>query len=304
MTPFEGASRHGIMHHHMLGVLATELPLRARPGEPLRILDMGCGNGQLMAFLQSFLPTLLPGQAVELHGFDVDDSKVQKSDFFDGTLRLLREAHPGVAWERRLGRIGSGEAWPHAADAFDAVISNQVMEHVRDHAGAFASIARVLRPDGLSVHLFPLRSSWMEWHLKMPFAHWVENGDLSYRYIRAASWLGWGTWRAYCRRVAPIDLDTFARMNRDFLAFETNYLTPRELSRLARAAGLRHSYRYTRDLYANRLRIALGQPVRHQLRPPGGLLERVGLAAYQRISSICLVLERDNRYENRGFHTP
>ena len=302
-SPFEGASRFSITHHHLHGVIATALAGRS-DASPVRILDVGCGSGSLIEFLQSGLTRAFPGRVIEIHGFDVTDSRVQKADFFAATLQRLAASHGGVDWSSRLSVITSAHDWPYPDDHFDFVVSNQVMEHVRDHARVFAQVARVMRPDGLSAHLFPLADSWTEWHLKMPFAHWFDNADLLEAWIRVASRLGLGTWKKYCREVEPVPLETFARMNRDFVALETHYVTERQIRYFAKLAGLKYSFRYTDDLYGNRWRLARGKPLRYQFAPRGPWASRLRFIAYRRISTICLVLEKGNTYVNRGFHAP
>jgi hypothetical protein len=156
----------------------------------------------------------------------------------------------------------------------------------------------------MSAHLFPLADSWIEWHLKMPFAHWITNADVLESWIRTCSRLGLGTWRRYCREVEPVDIDEFARMNRDFIALETNYIDEDDIRRFCKRAGLKYTFRFTDAFYMNRLRMALGMPLRYELAPRDAAWARMRLAAYRRISSICLVLEKGNAYVNRGFHTP
>lgn len=302
-SPFQGASRFSITHHHLHGVIATVLAARNDPA-PVRILDVGCGSGSLIEFLQSSLSRELPGLAFEIHGFDVTDSRVQKADFFAGTMQRLAASHGGIDWGSRLSVITSADEWPYPDDHFDFVVSNQVLEHVRDHARLFAHIARVMRPDGLSAHLFPLADAWIEWHLKMPFAHWFDNADLLEWWIRVASRMGLGTWKKYSREVEPVPLEDFARMNRDFVALETNYVTERQVRYFAKLAGLKYSFRYTDDLYENRWRLARGQPLYYRFAPRAPWASRLRFIAHRRISTICLVLEKSNAYVNRGFHAP
>jgi SAM-dependent methyltransferase len=302
-SPCEGARRFSITHHHLHGVIATVLAARAGD-TPVRILDVGCGSGSLIEFLQSALAREFPGRALELHGFDVTDSRVQKADFFAGTLQRLATSHPGIDWGSRLSVLSSADDWPYPDDHFDFVVSNQVLEHVRDHARLFTHVARVLRPDGLSAHLFPLADAWIEWHLKMPFAHWIDNADLLEWWIGAASRMGLGTWKEYCREVEPVPLETFARMNRDFVALETNYVTESQIRYFCKLAGLKYSFRYTDDLYENRWRLARGQALRYRFAARRPWASRLRFIAHRRISTICLVLEKNNTYVNRGFHAP
>jgi SAM-dependent methyltransferase len=58
---------------------------------------------------------------------------------------------------------------PFENDSFDFVYSTSVMEHVVDPGAALGEIARVLRPEGLSVHCFPSRWRPREPHMYTPF---------------------------------------------------------------------------------------------------------------------------------------
>jgi SAM-dependent methyltransferase len=258
-----------------------------------------------MSFLQAALAKRFPGVPLEIHGIDIAESKVQHEGFMAEARAHLAATHPAVDWSGRVTMIGAGERWPYTDGAIDFVFSNHVMEHVRDPHHVFAEIARVMACDGLSAHLFPLRTSWIEWHVKIPFAHWIRDGDLLESYLRTCSVLGLGTWRSYCRRVAPISVDEYARQNCDFISFETHYLDDDDLARLASRHGLRLSFRYTAELYANRIRKALGRPLRYEFSAGRNTWpQRLALVAFKRVSSIVLVLEKDNAYVSRGLHDP
>jgi SAM-dependent methyltransferase len=58
---------------------------------------------------------------------------------------------------------------PFVDEDFDFVYSTSVMEHVLDPGSALAEIARVLRPGGLSIHVFPARWRPIEPHMLVPF---------------------------------------------------------------------------------------------------------------------------------------
>lgn len=58
---------------------------------------------------------------------------------------------------------------PFGQDEFDFVFSTSVMEHVLDPGDALREIARVLRPQGLSIHVFPSRWRPVEPHIRVPF---------------------------------------------------------------------------------------------------------------------------------------
>lgn len=75
---------------------------------------------------------------------------------------------------------------PFETHSFDAVVSNQVLEHVEDIDAALAEIARVLRPGGASLHIFPHREVWREGHCGIPFLHRFPRGSTPRVYYAAA----------------------------------------------------------------------------------------------------------------------
>ena len=66
-------------------------------------------------------------------GYDVDDFNLQSVE--------LRNTD-------RVRIIADTDPWPYEDGSIDVVISNQVLEHVRDHDFFFENHARVLREGG------------------------------------------------------------------------------------------------------------------------------------------------------------
>jgi SAM-dependent methyltransferase len=64
---------------------------------------------------------------------------------------------------------------PFGDEEFDFVYSTTVMEHVTTPGGALAEIARVLKPGGFSVHVFPSRWRPIEPHMYVPFGGRVQS---------------------------------------------------------------------------------------------------------------------------------
>jgi SAM-dependent methyltransferase len=133
-------------------------------GEAGRVLDYGCGCGQVVAMLRA--------RGMDAHGCDV---------FFDGGdfSSLLPEAKPYI---RRM----DSDRIPFEDATFDVVISNQVIEHVPDLSVVAAEIARVLRPSGRSLHIFPDKGVWVEAHTHVPFLHWLPKNTLRLCYAAVA----------------------------------------------------------------------------------------------------------------------
>ncbi len=83
-----------ITHQHLLSVVNTEL-CEAIPGRTVRILDAGCGNGKVVAYLTRALGILHPEVEWEVYGFDVHDHGVQAEGYIQQTLDFLHSEVPG-----------------------------------------------------------------------------------------------------------------------------------------------------------------------------------------------------------------
>ncbi|NJN67783.1 MAG: class I SAM-dependent methyltransferase [Chloroflexaceae bacterium] len=67
----------------------------------------------------------------------------------------------------------AGESLPFPAASFDAVVSWDVMEHVRSPTHMLAEIARVLRPGGCAVLTVINRRAWVDPHYHMWGLNWL-----------------------------------------------------------------------------------------------------------------------------------
>jgi trans-aconitate methyltransferase len=95
--------------------------LNARPGE--RILDLGCGDGQLTVRIAS--------TGAQVQGVDASSAMV-------GAARMR-----GV-----MAEVASAEALPYQDGAFDVVFSNAALHWVRDQGAMMGEVHRVLHPGG------------------------------------------------------------------------------------------------------------------------------------------------------------
>jgi SAM-dependent methyltransferase len=122
MTQTWDAQAYGLngafVHELAGGVLEW---LAARPGE--KILDLGCGDGQLT-------------QRIAAAGADVLG--------VDASPDMVRAARDrGV-----VADVGDAQQLPYADKTFDAVFSNAALHWVRDQDAMLAEINRVLKPGG------------------------------------------------------------------------------------------------------------------------------------------------------------
>ncbi len=106
-----------------------------RPG--MLVLDMGCGAGR-HAF-ESFRR----GARVVALDYSFDELAGVRD-----LLWAMRDA--GEVPESHEAQAVRGDALrlPFADDTFDRIIASEVMEHLRDDAGAMAELTRVLKPGG------------------------------------------------------------------------------------------------------------------------------------------------------------
>lgn len=251
-----------------------------------------------MKTMSKYLPSLLGGRSIELYGFDVSDSRVQKSDFFDVALRNLAEGAPGVDWHKRLRQIKLGDDWPFDAEFFDFVVTNQVLEHVIDLDGFLENVNRVLKPGGRSINLFPVRSSVIEGHVGIPFAHWIKSNDVRELLLTTMGRLGLS--RMGPMRLSPgQDVGSFGVTRAEYVATQTNYRSFRQIARAAERHGLVASYRWTPQYYLTKLgymfkRDASRLYVRRGVSVPAEVLTFPVLAG---VANVTIVLSKSLAYD-------
>jgi SAM-dependent methyltransferase len=126
-----------------------------------RVLDVGTGEGQLAR---------LAARLGASHVVGVDPT--------DAQLRVARERGGRPAYAR-----AKATGLPFRDHAFDTVLVCLVLEHVDDHGGAIAEIARVLEPGGRFLLFLnhPL--------LQAPGSGWIDDHILEEQYWRIGPYL-------------------------------------------------------------------------------------------------------------------
>lgn len=170
----------------------------------VRILDFGCGNGDIVS-------TYLD-EGYDAYGCDVSFKDGQNVDRLR-SARLIRliEMSPYTI--------------PFEDDTFDVVVSDQVFEHVRDYAAALKELSRVMKKDGIALHIFPSKYKLIEPHVHVPLATLFQ----WYWWLRIWAWFG--IRKSGQREMSAGDV---ARMNYEYLISSTHYRSKRELVKEAR----------------------------------------------------------------------
>jgi ubiquinone/menaquinone biosynthesis C-methylase UbiE len=116
--------------------LARQLLPQAR-----RVLDVGCGTGQLLRHTRPYYPT------AELIGVDLAGQMV-------ATATTVTPTKLAISYVQ-----GRAECLPFTDDAFDLVFTTLSLRHWTDPSAGIAEIGRVLTPGGLLVlaEVFPSR---------------------------------------------------------------------------------------------------------------------------------------------------
>ena len=138
------------------------------------ILDYGCGRGEIVEEGRK--------AGLEIYGADVFYEggncrhEIEKKGWFGNIVREIE--HGVIPFDDRF---------------FDLVISNQVLEHVKNLDDVLCEISRVLKPGGMCLCLFPTKESIREGHCGIPFLHWFpQQSRLRFHYAVALRKMGFG----------------------------------------------------------------------------------------------------------------
>jgi len=163
------------MHESAEGVLPSLRPNNLylldwmlRENQPgFRALDYGCGDGALVFTARN--------RGVDCYGAET---------YYDGArpedLVLTRKFDPQAIYVHTItaNKLDFPDAY------FDMVVANQVFEHIHDLEGTAREIARVLKPGGRLVSLFPIRAVIREPHLSVPLIHHFPRNRIRRLYYR------------------------------------------------------------------------------------------------------------------------
>ncbi len=117
-------SQDGFSDVEQIDIVLSYIPIK----EDIHILDIGCGNGKMLGYLQKKTGAFI-------HGFDYSQKAIatarslfaQKSDFSEGIIGEIE----------------------YPSNSFDAVVSMDTMYFSKDMSAFVGQIKRWLKPDGI-----------------------------------------------------------------------------------------------------------------------------------------------------------
>lgn len=285
-----------ITHQHLLSVINTLLMRCGASKKTFYLLDAGCGDGHLIHYFHRSLQTLHPDKRFVVHGFDVSDHGVQSDGFLGKAVKNLMILEPDVDWSNRIYSLNQGQLWDFNEQKYDFIVSNQVLEHVRDKDRFFFNVSQKLIDGGYSVHLAPLRSVVPEDHVHIPFAHRLTNFGAMYAFIWMMSAFGVGKFRK-ARKFTGVDLETYSERHADYLYHWTAYSSESETLSYARKHFMRADFRFSFEFYTEKLAqiFAVGARTYYVYRSRG-FFDAVMVKILRYLSSVTLVTEKKNTY--------
>lgn len=167
-------------------LICTYYPAVYSLNRPVKILDVGCGDGKLMGALVDVFNETTKG-SIEIYGFEVSEhgARLDPKAFRASLVGRLKSHDSRVAWEDRVAVVSQQEPWPFRGITFDVIISSQVVEHVHDVSKFAHEHARRLAADGVGIHGYPPMRTLVEPHVRIPFGHWLSSWRFVQQYFAA-----------------------------------------------------------------------------------------------------------------------
>jgi ubiquinone/menaquinone biosynthesis C-methylase UbiE len=165
------------------------------------IMDFGCGSGKMVKELRDLGYQAFGCGTRFITTEGVDTETMMK----EGIIRTI---------DFHAYRL------PFEDNSIDFVFSHSVFEHVQNYSESISEIARVLKPNGFSLHFFPSRYRPIESHIFVPLAS----------IIQSHSWLHFWTLLGVRNEYSySLNARETSDMFYNYLKTETNYLSKRQL---------------------------------------------------------------------------
>jgi SAM-dependent methyltransferase len=126
-----------------------------RDQNPITVLDLGCGDCQLLAELRARYAS----EQLTLYGVDIYIDKER--------LQRVRSQNKSIS----IYDIMPYDDLSSIGDSFDAIVCNQVLEHVDDAQRLIDIASRKIKRNGFFIAGYPTSEIIIEPHLFIPFVH-------------------------------------------------------------------------------------------------------------------------------------
>ena len=124
----------------------------------IKILDWGCGKGELIDYLNE--------NNFNCVGVEISELKIQSN---------IPSKNNNI---KKIFLINSDNKTEFESNYFDVIITNQVIEHMSNKNSFLFEVNRILKKGGISYNILPAKYRINEVHLKMPFVHWFPKNRL------------------------------------------------------------------------------------------------------------------------------
>ncbi len=165
------------------------------------ILDFGCGSGEYVKELRE-------------HGYEAFgcDISFKKKDNIDTFSMIKNDIIKSINLKNYI--------LPFKDNTFDLIISEQVFEHIRNYTVTISEISRLLKPNGVCLHIFPSIYKPIESHVLIPFSSVIK----SYFWVHLWVLLGIRNKWQDCQTVKERSIRYY-----NYLKYKTNYLPKKQI---------------------------------------------------------------------------
>ena len=154
------------MVKNSFSAIILDIVKHTEQGECSRYLDIGCGNGDVVADLLN--------NNIDAYGCDVEFKEGDKTEQLWADKKIKKIVLSGQGREDVMTK-NPEYSYPYPDSSFCVVFSRAVLEHVFNHNEFASENSRVLSDKGVAIHYFPSKYSIVECHTGIPFGAFVQN---------------------------------------------------------------------------------------------------------------------------------